>query len=337
MRGGGLLLEPRRPRRRAAGPGPAPGELVFSGHGLAGSAAATSWSGTASPKAPIVLGHEVAGEVVEIGAGLAGFARGTASSRPTTFPATSAVTAARASTRSATRCRTTRFDPGGFAESCAARGQSRARDVRAPRLTSPSRIASFVEPLATVVRGQRTTGLAPGDSVLVYGAGIAGMLFVKLAKALGAGTVAVVDVDDYRLQAARAAGADLTVRAGADVPGAVRGARRKAGRQGRRLHRRAYAAKAALRSVDAGGTVLFFAVGKPGDAVAVDFNPFWRNSVTLCTSYGAAPLKQPPGARSAQPGHRPGGRLTTHRFALDDIGEAFRSAARPGECLKVLD
>ena len=172
--------------------------------------------------------------------------------------------------------------------------------------------------------------------MLVYGAGIAGILFVKLARALGAGTVAVADVDDYRLDAARAAGADLAVRAGADVP------ERFAEHAGRPADKviictgAADAAEAALRSVDRGGTVLFFAVGKPGETLPVDFNPFWRNSVTLWTCYGAAPLDNRQALDLLSRGTVQVDDMITHRFALDEIGEAFRTAARPGECLKVL-
>ena len=138
------------------------------------------------------------------------------------------------------------------------------------------------------------------------------------------------------MHSARAAGADLTVYAGADVP------ERFAEHAGRPADKVVVctgapdAAETALRSVDRGGTVLFFAVGKPGEAVPVDFNPFWRNSVTLCTSYGAAPLDNQQALDLLSRGTVRVDDMITHRFALDDIGEAFRTAAQPGECLKVL-
>jgi L-iditol 2-dehydrogenase len=288
-------------------------------------------------KAPLVLGHEVAGDVVRVGEDVTWLQAGDRVFATHHVPCGECRYCLRGHE---TACRALQeannFAPGGFAEYLRVSGRS----VRTGILKLPDHVSyevgTFVEPLATVVRGLRTTGLAPGDSVLVYGAGIAGMLFVKLARALGAGTVAVVDVDDYRLRAARAAGADLTVRAGADVP------ERFAEHAGRPADKVVVctgapdAAEAALRSVDRGGTVLFFAVGKPGDAVPVDFNPFWRNSVTLCTSYGAAPLDNRQALDLLSRGAVRVDDMITHRFALDDIGEAFRTAARPGECLKVL-
>ena len=136
---------------------------------------------------------------------------------------------------------------------------------------------------------------------------------------------------------ARACGADAVSAAGADVPAWVR--EMNAGR-GADVVIVCTGAQAAFRQslacVDRGGTVLFFAVGKPGEALAVDFNPFWRNSVTLATSYGAAPLDNRQALDLLAHGAVQVTDMITHRFPLDEIGAAFRTAAQPGACLKVL-
>ena len=288
-------------------------------------------------RAPLVLGHEVTGDVVEVGADVTWLQAGDRVFATHHVPCGECLYCLRGNE---TACRelqeVNNFSPGGFAEYLRVTGRS----VRTGILKLPDGVSyeagTFIEPLATVVRGLRTTGLRPGDGVLVYGAGIAGILFVKLARALGAGAVGVVDVDERRLEAALAAGADVALPAGADVP------ERWAGHAGRPADRVVIctgapaAAETALRSVDRGGTVLFFAVGRPGEALAVDFNPFWPNSVTLATSYGAAPLDNRQALELLSRGTVRVDDMITHRFALDDIGEAFRTAARPGECLKVI-
>jgi L-iditol 2-dehydrogenase len=288
-------------------------------------------------RAPLVLGHEVTGEVVEVGEAVGGLAPGDRVFATHHVPCGECLPCLRGHE---TACRTLQevnnFTPGGFAEYLRVSGHS----VRTGMLKLPDSVSyeagTFVEPLATVVRGLRTTGLAPGDSVLVYGAGIAGILFVKLARALGAGTVAVVDVDAYRREYALAAGADLALDAGADVPAEFEAFSGRLADKVIICTGAAAAAEAALRSVDRGGTVLFFAVGKPGDALPVDFNPFWRNSVTLATCYGAAPLDNRQALELLGHGAVEVTDMITHRFTLDEIGEAFRTAARPGDCLKVL-
>jgi len=288
-------------------------------------------------KAPLVLGHEVTGEVVEVGADVEWLRPGDRVFATHHVPCGECLYCLRGHE---TACRTLQevnnFTPGGFAEYLRVSGRS----VRTGILKLPETVSyeagTFIEPLATVVRGLRTTGLAPGDTVLVYGAGIAGILFVKLARALGAGAVGVVDVDESRLEAARAAGADVALFAGPEAP------ERWVEHAGRPADKVIVctgvqsAAEAALRSVDRGGTVLFFAVGKPGEALAVDFNPFWRNSVTLATSYGAAPLDNRQALDLLAHGAVQVTDMITHRFPLDEIGAAFRTAAQPGACLKVL-
>jgi L-iditol 2-dehydrogenase len=288
-------------------------------------------------RAPLVLGHEVTGEIVEVGEEVTWLRPGDRVFATHHVPCGECLYCLRGDE---TACRTLQevnnFSPGGFAEYVRVTGRS----VRTGILPLPDGVSyeegTFIEPLATVVRGLRTTGLAPGDSVLVYGAGIAGILFVKLAKALGAGTVGVADVDGRRREAALAAGADVGLAAGDDVP------ERWVEHAGRAADKVVIctgapsAAEAALRSVDRGGTVLFFAVGRPGEALAVDFNPFWRNSVTLATSYGAAPLDNRQALELLAHGTVRVGDMVTHRFALDEIGEAFRTAARASDCLKVV-
>ena len=76
---------------------------------------------------------------------------------------------------------------------------------------------TFVEPLGTVVRGLRMIDLHPGNSVLILGCGIAGLLNVKLAKALGAGRIIATDVSDYRLESANKFGAEYVFNATVDI------------------------------------------------------------------------------------------------------------------------
>lgn len=288
-------------------------------------------------RAPLVLGHEVAGDVVEVGEDVTGLTVGDRVFATHHVPCGECLPCLRGHE---TACRTfqdvNNFTPGGFSEYVRVTGRS----VRTGILKLPDEVSyevgTFIEPLGTVVRAMRTIGLTPGESVLIYGGGLAGILFVKLAKALGAGTVAVSEVDEHRLAVARAAGADFAISAADDVP------RRYVEREGRLADKvilctgAATAAEAALKSVDRGGTVLFFAVGKPGETVAVDFNPFWRNDVSLRSSYGAAPLDNWQALELLRRGAVRADDMITHRFPLEEIGQAFRTAACPSECLKVL-
>jgi L-iditol 2-dehydrogenase len=84
--------------------------------------------------------------------------------------------------------------------------------------------AALLEPLACCVEGLAASGLRPGESLLVIAAGVMGRLHVVAGRALGAGTIVVVDRNESRLAHALALGADVAVPADADLLSAVHGA-----------------------------------------------------------------------------------------------------------------
>jgi L-iditol 2-dehydrogenase len=173
--------------------------------------------------------------------------------------------------------------------------------------------------------------------VLVIGSGIAGLLIIKLARAMGAGAIFATDVNEYRLNKARQYGADHAIAAGEDVPSFVR--KMNNGRLADIVILAAGAlpaAKTALAAAERGGTILFFAVPMPGETVDVDFNPFWRDDITIRTCYGAAPRDNMQALELIRQGRVEVSDMVTHRFGIDHIGEAFATGARPDGCLKVI-
>jgi L-iditol 2-dehydrogenase len=288
-------------------------------------------------RAPLVLGHELTGEIVAVGERVSTFAVGERVFATHHVPCDECSFCL---TGHATACKTfqevNNFAPGGFSQYLRVTGRSvRTGVLRLPD-TMSYETGTFIEPLATVVRALRTVALAPGESVMVCGSGLAGILFVKLAKALGAGAVIVTDINDYRLAMAKQAGADFTINAREDVPARLMEC---CGRPADKVivcTGAASAAQAALGSVERGGTLLFFAVGAPGETLAVDFNPFWRNDVTIKTCYGAAPLDNRQALELLHRGTVQVADMITHRFPITEIGRAFATAAQAEGVLKVI-
>jgi L-iditol 2-dehydrogenase len=96
------------------------------------------------------------------------------------------------------------------------------------------------------------------------------------------------------------------------------------------------AALTALECVDKGGTILFFAVPEPTVKVPVPINQFWRNEITIKTSYGAAPNDLAESlAILAQKKLNVEG-MITHKLSLRQAAEGFRLMAEAGESLKVI-
>jgi L-iditol 2-dehydrogenase len=234
--------------------------------------------------------------------------------------------------------RSTNFDPGGFAEYIRLPALNVERGVYPLPEEMSYEEATFVEPLACAFRGQRIAGVKMGQSLLVIGGGISGLLHVRLARALGAAMVAVSDINQYRLRAAAGSGADVTFLADDELPRAFRDSNK--GRPADVVVLTTGAEKAiqqAFRSVDRGGTVLVFAPSLPETMVSVPFNElFWRNEITVTSSYAANYSEHAAAMELIRQQRVKVRDLITHRLPLRDIGKGFRLVEEARESLKVI-
>lgn len=289
-------------------------------------------------KAPLVLGHELAGEVVALGHEIKEFALGDRVFATHHVPCNTCHWCLGGHETACPVFQTkNNFDPGGFSEYVRVSGRS----IDTGTLLLPDNVSfeqgSFIEPLGTVVRGLRAVDLKPGDTLLVLGCGLAGLLMIKTARALGAGTIIATDIDEYRLEAAKRFGAKESIRADADIAGSIRKI------TGGRLADKVIvcagvlsAAQQALETIDPGGTILFFAVPNPGEMLQMDLTPFWRNDIRLKTCYGAAPIDNRQALELIRSGNVEVTDMITHRYGLDGIMKGFKTASAGKECLKVI-
>jgi len=198
--------------------------------------------------------------------------------------------------------------------------------------------ATFVEPLACVLRGQRLARLQPGQTVLVIGSGVAGLLHIQLARTSAAGCIIATDVVNYRLEAAQKLGADAAVQAKEYTPAYLRKA--ADGRLADLVVICSGASSAinqALESVERGGTVLFFAPTEPGVSVPISVNDlFWRNEITLTSSYGGSPADYAAALELIRNGKIRVREMITHRLGLAEAGLGFQLVARAQDSLKVI-
>jgi L-iditol 2-dehydrogenase len=290
-------------------------------------------------KAPLVLGHEIAGEVVEIGEGVESFSVG---DRVVSTHHVPCFTCHYCLNGHETVCETllsgTHFDPGGFCE------YVRLPSVNVERGTwkIPDEMsydeATFVEPLACTLRGQLTAGLKPADSVLVLGSGISGLLHISLAKALGAGQVFATDINKSRLEAAKRFGADRILRADEDVPTRLREKNNGLGTDVVIVCTGAVSAiEQALHSVESGGTVLFFAPTLEGVTIPLSINDiFWRRDITLTTTYAGSPADCVRALELIRAKRIQVEDMITHRFGLADTAAGFKLVEKGAESIKVI-
>ncbi len=174
--------------------------------------------------------------------------------------------------------------------------------------------------------------------MLVIGSGIAGLLHVQLARTLGAGREIATDINDYRLEAAQRFGADVTIHAEEDLPTRLRQVNQ--GRLADLVIACTGATSAivqALESVERGGTVLFFAPTNPGVTIPISINElFWRNDITLTTSYAGSPVDYQTALELIRAGTIPVCQMITHRLGLAETGLGFQLVAEAQNSIKVI-
>lgn len=290
-------------------------------------------------KVPLVLGHEVAGEVAETGEGVDRFRSGERVAATHHVPCN---TCRHCLNGNHTVCETlltgTRFHPGGFAE------YVRIPAINADRGTFsiPDGVsyeeASFMEPLACVLRGQKKAGLNPGRTVLVLGTGIAGLLHIGLARILGAGLVIGADTIPFRMNMAGEMGAHLALSANEDLADSVRDANKGFLADLVILCYEGFL-PLAFKTVEKGGTVLLFTGASEEATIPGTYSDlFWRTEITLTSSYAGSPADCASALKLIQAGSLPLDRLITRRYPLEEGSKGFESVANPleHECIKVI-
>ncbi|MDD5094900.1 MAG: zinc-dependent dehydrogenase [Dehalococcoidia bacterium] len=289
------------------------------------------------PKAPLVLGHEIAGEIAKVGEGVHSFKVGGRVFVSHHVPCMACHYCQSGNYTVCDTLRSTNFDPGGFSEYL----RVPQINVRSGTFALPDEVSyeegTIVEPLACVVRGQEKARFRPGQSVLVLGSGISGILHIQLARASGAKRIFATDISEYRLQAAMRFGADAAFLADHDVPGRMRdlndgyladlvivcvGAPQ--------------AISQALKSVERGGTILFFAPMLPGQTFPMPIYDLWRDGITTTVSYAGSPADIDKAIELIRSRAINAKGMITHRLGLAETGRGFQLVAQAQNSLKVV-
>ena len=276
-------------------------------------------------KAPRVLGHEMAGEIVQ--------------SKSRKFQVGQRVFVSHhvpcneckyCLDGNHTACETLHkgnYDPGGFSEF-----------IRIPQINVlngtyllPETISyeegTMIEPLACVLRGQGAIRVKPNHTVLILGSGLSGLLNIKIAKLIGAKVIAT-DINEYRLNKAKEYGADQIIDVSKESLDDIKadkiiictGAKQ--------------AVTQAFNCIDKKGTILFFAI--PKDNIELPIIDLWRNELTITSSYGAAPDDLSKALSLIRQDKINVKDMITHKLPLEKIQEGFKIVAEAKESLKVV-
>ena len=285
------------------------------------------------PRAPLVPGHEIGAEVAAVGESVQDYR-----------PGDRVFVAPKIPCMQCEYCKAEHYPvcsniserlPGGFAEYVLVPGTL----VEHGTYLLPDEISfdqsTFIEPLACVVRAQRLAGVGQGQTLMVLGCGMSGLLHIKLAKANHCNVIAT-DINSRRLEIAEQIGADIIINAADNVPEQLLSRNNGKADVVVVCTSAMPAVEAAWECADKGGAIVFFAVPGPEKPVTIPINDLWTREVKVLTSYYCGP----PDIVDAMALLKPGGieidDLITHRLPLRDIAEGFRLVLDGSESMKVI-
>jgi L-iditol 2-dehydrogenase len=238
---------------------------------------------------PALFGHELAGTIEELGAGVRGFKKG---QRVVALNSAPCGMCFYCSKHQENLCEDLLFNNGAYAEYI----RVPKRIVETNMLAVPPDVtyeeAAMVEPLACVLRGLHETGLEIGDTVTVIGGGSIGMMFMQVAKLIGCNVIGVVK-RDAQVEGAKRIGASEVVQITkvSDAVDAVRALTpdRRGSDVVVEAVGRPEAWEWAIDMVRKGGTVNFFGGCASGTRVELDTQRLHYSEITLKATFHHTP------------------------------------------------
>jgi L-iditol 2-dehydrogenase len=285
------------------------------------------------PRAPLIQGHEIGAEVVAAGKSVKKFKPG---DRVFIAPKVPCMKCYYCENGHYPQCSEVKERlPGGFAEY-----------ILVPEILIengtyllPESISfdqsTFIEPLACVVRAQRLAGVKKGQTVLIIGCGMSGLLNVKLARTKGCRIIAA-DINPKKLNIALQMGADIAINATENI------SEQLVAQIGKKpdVVFLCVAADSAVEQawlcVDKGGVIVLFAVPGPDKKVVVPINDFWMKEITILTSYYCGPPDIMESMKLIEWHHVTVDDLITNRLPLKDIVKGFQLVTDGRESIKVI-
>ena len=287
---------------------------------------------------PPVLGHEVVGEVAELGSGVRGLKSGDRVFAHHHAPCYKCETCTRGEHTLCKEFPRHNLNPGGFSEYYIV---PRWNVDKGAVLKLPDNVnddeGTFIEPLACCLRGLSKVRADACRSALIYGAGPVGLMHLLLLQRLGYERVVVADPSKYRSAFASRLGARAVFDPTKDDQrGRARDAFEDPGPEisivatGSPL-----ALSDAIRNVAPGGRVLMFGAPTGGSTLKLNLSEFFLRGVSVVSSYSTSEKDIALALRILTTEGPKVSRLVTHRFELEEAPEAFR-AAEEQKCVKAL-
>lgn len=287
-------------------------------------------------KAPLVFGHEPVGIIEDAGRAVRDFKAGDRVFVHHHAPCFECAACRRGEYVQCPTWRATNIKPGGMAEYFLVPKENLRDTHRLPDTLSDAD-GVLIEPAACVVKSMNRSALKEGESILIIGLGIMGMMHVKIARARGAGMIIGADLFESRAQRAQQLGADIgLVVAGDNIVEQVRevtnGAMADVVIVGPGTPR---AIASGIACAGKGATVVQFTSTPPDEEMTIKPHDLYFNEIRLVPSYSCGPDDTRESLSLIESGVLRAAELVTHQFPLARINDAFAAAQKP-DALKVV-
>ncbi|MCS7164481.1 MAG: zinc-dependent dehydrogenase [Thermodesulfovibrio sp.] len=292
-------------------------------------------------KAPLVLGHEISGEIIKIGEEIKSEVNLKEGDRVVVHHHAPCMKCFYCRRGDFVQCETwkkTKITPGGVSEYIIVPEVNLKNDtIKLPESLSFEQ-GALVEPVACVVKSLKRANIKKGDTILIVGLGVMGQIHIMLAKEFGAEKVIGADMVDFRLKKALQSGADYVVNVSKENiyekireitnglmaqqiivgPGSVN------------------VIMDYLKLVSRGGTLLIFTPTPPQERLILNVNDLYFNDITITTSYSCGPDDMKRALEFLEMGLVKSDLLITHRFNIEKTKEAYEITANAKDSLKCL-
>lgn len=292
-------------------------------------------------KAPLVLGHEISGEIVKIGEKIKKEISLKEGDRIVVHHHAPCMKCFHCRRGDYVQCeiwKKSKIIPGGLSEYILLPEINLKNDT----LKLPDSVSfeegALVEPTACVVKSLKRANIKKGDTLLIIGLGVMGQIHIMLAKAFGAGKVIGADMIAFRLEKAIQAGADHVI----DVSKEDIFEKLKEITKGLMPQviivgpGKTDVISQSLKLVSKGGTLLIFTPTPPEEKLTISVNDIYFNDITITTSYSCGPEDMKMALSFIEKGTIKSDLLITHRFSMEQVSEAYKLTALAKDSLKCM-
>jgi len=287
-------------------------------------------------KEPRIFGHEWAGDVVEMGAGVTGLEEGMR------IVASDQVSPC-------LKCYFCKKEQYNMCENPTVISGTYAEYIKIPEwavktggiLKIPDNLsyeeAALYEPLSCCIHGIERSNIRIGDTVAIIGSGPVGLCHLQLAKTCGAEKVIISDLVDFRLKVAEKLGADETINAKNEDP--VKKVKELTGGYGADVVIEAVGTpntwEQAISMARKGGLVNEFAGCAAGTEIRIKTERLHYDELTIIGSYWATHRDAKKALDLLASGRVQAKPIITHKMKLEDVNEAFKILTTTKEALKI--